>query len=93
MKTNTDTNLTDIKNHFKNVGDVVKVVCKGECEDYGKKYYFLDYAREDRKIKSIDGNYWVGVISRCSGGYTMTEKWYDNQDKFDNAMKRILKKQ
>jgi len=84
--------LESIKEGFKTF-DTAKVLLAGENEDYGKKYYIVDYSNKDTQIKSIDGNYWVGVISRCSGGFTMTEKWYDNQSKFDNAIKRILKKQ
>ena len=45
--------LQDIKEGFKSF-DVAKIVCKGECEDYGLKYYIQDYT--DMEIKSINDN-------------------------------------
>jgi hypothetical protein len=45
------------------------------------------------EIKSINGVNYVGYISRYSGGYSMSTKWYDDMTKFDNAIKRILNKQ
>jgi len=90
LTTNKMKTLQDIKEGFKSF-DVAKIVCKGECEDYGLKYYIQDYT--DMEIKSINGVNYVGYISRYCGGYSMSTKWYDDMTKYDNAIKRILNKQ
>jgi len=82
--------LADIKYKFENHSDVCKVVLKGEDVEYGIRYYFIDYSRMG--IKDIDGNTVVGHISRYNGGHSTNEKYYSDMDKFDNAIKRVLKK-
>tara|TARA_R110000803_G_scaffold3583_1_gene12075 strand:- start:418 stop:675 length:258 start_codon:yes stop_codon:yes gene_type:complete len=82
--------LQDIKEGFK-LFDMAKVVLAGECEDNGIKYYIQDYT--DKQIKTINGDFYIGVINRYNGGFQNRSKWYTDMNKFDNAIKRILKKQ
>ena len=82
--------LQDIKNRFENISDVAKVVPVGEDADYGIRYYFIDYSRMG--IKDENGNNIVGHITRKKGDFATNEKFYSDMDKFDNAIKRVLKK-
>ena len=77
--------LKDIQKGFETC-DVQKVELKNSLT-----YYFTDYT--DMQIKSFIGNVYVGKISRSSNSYEMGTKWYTNQIKFQEAIKRHLKKQ
>ena len=76
--------LQDIKKGFETF-DVQKVQLNK------LTYFFTDY--RDMKIKSFDGSLYVGRISRYNHGFEMGEKWYTNQIKFEEAIKRHLAKQ
>ena len=77
--------LKDIQKGFETF-DVQKVELKDSLT-----YYFTNY--KDMEIKSFEGAIIVGQISRYSYGFEMGVKWYNNQNKFEEAIKRHLKKQ
>jgi len=77
--------LQDIKKGFESF-DVQKVEL-----DNSLTYFFTDYS--DMEIKSFDGSLYVGRISRYSHSFEMGEKYYTNQIKFEEAIKRHLAKQ
>ena len=55
------------------------------------RYYFLDYS--DMNIPTANGGILQGKISRYSGGYESSVKWYESRTKFENAIRRIVKMQ
>lgn len=77
--------LKDIKKGFESF-DVQKVELGNSLT-----YFFTDYS--DMQIKSFDGSLYVGRISRYNDGFEMGEKWYTNQIKFEESIKRHLAKQ
>ena len=77
--------LKDIQKGFQTF-DVQKVEL-----DNSLTYYFTDYS--DAQIKSFDSSYFVGKISRYSYTFETGAKWYTNQIKFEEAIKRHLAKQ
>ena len=75
--------LKDIKKGFKTFG-----VQKVELEN-SLTYYFTDYTDIcQHQVPKL-----VGQISRYSYGFEMGVKWYNNQNKFEEAIKRHLRKQ
>ena len=70
---------------LKDITDGFKVCDTQSVQLTNAKYFFVDY--RDTSCPQ------VGYVSRYIGGYEANKKWYEDENKFLQAIKRHLKKQ